>query len=360
MDELVYLDLCGNLREEIRKLREELMALLGERDDLRYHVCPELEARYAREIGDYENQANYLLLKVRELKRKIEIVRAAINREKTVSREKMDGQVHREYQRFHQKVDEEYRRSRQAQWEQRERERKQWEYERQWQEQYGTGTAGMGGSREGGPQAGEGPGQDPQRGDGTSGNTGTGEGADGDIRKRIGTDNHSDGGGNVGGSSEKGADASGSQGKKPDIKELYRKIVKKLHPDMNPNATEREKELFNQAVQAYQDGNIVKLQEIYDEVFGGGVAEADLKNVSYQDLLKMRDELRAKVGNLKVQLDQVKKMFPYNMKEFLDQPEEVKKKQEELQETIRQEEETIGKLTRILQEEIGKMNASAR
>ena len=38
----------------------------------------------------------------------------------------------------------------------------------------------------------------------------------------------------------------------------------------------------------------------------------------------------------------------------------VKKKQEELQETIRQEEETIGKLTRILQEEIGKMNASAR
>lgn len=40
-----------------------------------YHVCPELQAKYAREIGDYQNRANYQELMILELKRRIEIAR---------------------------------------------------------------------------------------------------------------------------------------------------------------------------------------------------------------------------------------------------------------------------------------------
>ncbi len=97
MEEIVVSDACGDLKKEVQVLRMLLASLTAERDDLRYHVCPELEARYASEIGGLENRANYLNIKIAEMKRRIEIARAALNREKTVSREDMDRQVHREY-----------------------------------------------------------------------------------------------------------------------------------------------------------------------------------------------------------------------------------------------------------------------
>ena len=50
----------------------------------------------------------------------------------------------------------------------------------------------------------------------------------------------------------------------PSAKELYRKIVKKLHPDMNPDVTEHELELFHRATKAYEEGDIMTLQAIYE------------------------------------------------------------------------------------------------
>ena len=38
---------------------------------------------------------------------------------------------------------------------------------------------------------------------------------------------------------------------------------------MNPNQTQHEKNLFNKAVEAYQNGDMVTLQNIYDEITVG-------------------------------------------------------------------------------------------
>lgn len=336
MEAIIRSDAYGDLKEEIQKLQLVLANVTSERDDLKYHVCPELEARYAQEIGDFQNRINYQKIIILETKRRIEIARAALNREKTISREDVDKKVHEEYQDFHKKVDEEFRKAEQAKREQREREERQRQYRKKWQEQFGGGSDGNG---SGDSTSGGG-----DRKDGTSG------GENGGGSYGTGSSGH----GNSGGTGDNGDGGSGGANKHevPNLKELYRKIIKRLHPDVNPNITEREKELFNKAVQAYENGDVVTLQEIYDEVFGDDISQEAQKELSYEELAALRDKLKERIEHILAEIEAIRQRFPYTEKEFLDDPEAVKEKREELERQIRANEETLRRLLKIL-EEIG-------
>ena len=204
--EIIVSDALEKLKDEIRILKATLAELLQERDDLIYHIGPELCARYAAEIGDYQNRANYQELMILELKRRIEIAQAALNREQSISEEEVDKRIEKEYQEFHQKVDEEYQKSKKFKEEQAQKEEKRKHYEEQWKKQYS------------------------QREEEES------------TEKKSDTDNSSE-----------DNDIKSKEKPLPNAKELYRKIVKKLHPDMNPNATEYDLELFHRATKAYNN-----------------------------------------------------------------------------------------------------------
>ena len=316
MEEIVVSDACGDLKKEVQVLRMLLASLTAERDDLRYHVCPELEARYASEIGGLENRANYLNIKIAEMKRRIEIARAALNREKTVSREDMDRQVHREYQKFYDALNEAFRRAEQARKNEGRRRERQRQYEEEWQREYGSGRC-------------EGQQNSASR-EGTSNAYQSTEGAD-----------HTGG----------GMDSDGANDKKmPDAKTLFRKIVKRIHPDANPNCTERQKELFREAVRAYQEGDVATLQKIYDEVFAGDVPETEDRERTYEERLALRKRLQEQIAKLQAEIAEIRNSFPCNKKELLDSPEALAESQRQLKETIRSLEATLERLGDMLQD----------
>ena len=303
--EIIVSDALAKMKEEILILKVKLAELLQERDELIHHICPELRARYAAEIGDYQNRANYQELMILELKRRIEIARAALNREQSISEEEVDKQIEKEYQAFHQKVDEEYQKSKNSQEEQARKEEKRKFYEEQWKSQYSH--------------------QEERRKAEENCDT---KDSDGENSNTENT------------SKEKPL---------PNAKELYRKIVKKLHPDMNPNATERDLELFHRAAKAYEEGDVMTLQAIYDEIYGLD-NEVLSEEESMEALLSFREQLMDRIAKAIEEIETIKGDFPYTEKEFLDNPEAVKAKQDAIIQLIQEYEQEILRLSKLLEE----------
>ena len=303
MQEIVISDEYNKIREEIKLLMMELAALYMERDELLYHICPELRARYAQEIGEYQTRAMYQELMILELKRRIEITRAALNKEQTISEEEVDEQVKEEYRELHEKVEDEYKNTEEAKEEYKSKEEKSEKYRQQWKEKYGHRYSD--------------------------------DSSDTDSSGEDTTEDHQ-----------------GKKKKPPTLKELYRKIVKKLHPDVNPNASEREKELLNRAVAAYEEEDMVTLQEIYDEVYGNDTAEDALTydSLSMEQLIDLKLHLAKRIKEVLAELEGIMADFPYNQKEFLDDPEAVKKEQDRIQAKIEMYEQEIIRLRDMLEE----------
>lgn len=313
--EIIVSDALEKLKEELRILKAKLAELLQERDDLIYHICPELRAKYAAEIGDYQNRANYQELMILELKRRIEIARAALNREQSISEEEVDKQIEKEYQEFHQKVDEEYQKSKKSQEEQTQKEEKRRFYEEQWKNQYGK----------------------HKEEENTEKNS---------DKKNSDTENTSRG---SNGDAPEDFNTKPKEKPLPNAKDLYRKIVKKLHPDMNPDITEHELELFHRAAKAYEEGDIMTLQAIYDEVYGLDT-EMMSQEESMEMLISLRGQLMDRIAKVIEEIESIKEEFPYTEKAFLDNPEAVKKMQDAIIRLIQEYEKEIIRLNQILQE----------
>lgn len=296
-EEIVLSDYLEELRREIRSLREQLSVLLQEKEDLIYHVCPKLESRYASVIGVYENRAHYLELQILELKRRIEMMQAAINRAKAISMEQMEDQIRKEYQAFHDKVEEERKKAEQDQKSQREKEAKEQEFRKAWEEKYGNKA----------------------------------DGEESEDNRKAGED------------------------KTPNLKDLYRKIVKRLHPDVNPNATEREKELFRKATKAYQEGDLVTLQEIYDEIFTGASEEMEADDLTPERLQEIVRKLKEQIRAVQEEIRKIKNRVPYLYKKLLDDPEKIRLVQEKIMEAIALYESEINRLQGIMKDVQGQM-----
>ena len=135
------------------------------------------------------------------------------------------------------------------------------------------------------------------------------------------------------------------------LKKLYKNIVKRLHPDINPSVTDAEKELFYHATEAYKDGDLSSLQIIYDIVCAGDDIEGgNLSSKSLSDEVKRLEEL---VGQIQEDINLIKSTPPYVWKTYV---EDEKKKREKLkslendlksfEEAVRTQEEAIVDLMR--------------
>jgi Mg2+ and Co2+ transporter CorA len=128
-----------------------------------------------------------------------------------------------------------------------------------------------------------------------------------------------------------------------ELKKLYRTIVNALHPDIHPDWSEAKMQLFQNAVTAYENGDLNELRMI-----GAMVAEpviTDGKPDAMSRLIKERDRLTKLLQTVKDRIVAVKSEYPYTMKPIVQSREKTAEKKAEIEETIKQLNETLAVYT---------------
>ncbi len=261
------------LLEEISELKALIITLTAERDELKYHICRDLAAEYNTRIGILELQALTAKLQVLELKRTIEIIQAAINRQERKSEKKARQQAREEYRQFEEDLNRKAEEAKNTDRYKEDASKK----EEEWQQEQAERA----------------------RNEGSEDRT---------ERYKSRTD---------------------------EMKALYRKIVKAFHPDMNPDQTDEEKALFQEAVDAYNNGDLDKLREIAAMIDEGNIGK-DITD-SPKDIARLKEiieGLKHRVEMLREEIESIKTSFPYTMKEFLADEDAVYERQKELTELI--------------------------
>lgn len=123
-----------------------------------------------------------------------------------------------------------------------------------------------------------------------------------------------------------------------EIRELYRMLVRRLHPDLNPNQSEQQKDLFLQGQSAYRNHNLTMLREIIMRL----EIDADLDDLlsrATESWREMLARLQGQIEQLHKEIADLETSFPFNHRTLLldpiwihQQKEELKKEHKELRE----------------------------
>ena len=278
-----------SLRLEIMRLRVEVLDLTAERDRLKYRVCPAILADYNRRIGQIELEIMEVVLRVRKLRRMIEVLQAARNRGEDPDYEEAVRTADSEYRAYEQEVHEKA-------------------------EEYRNASAG--------------------RTYGQADSDGNQDTENGEEEDQQGADKY-------------------DREDKEELGALYRRIMKELHPDVNPDITPEELDLLHQAMEAYKNGDIETLRKIAAILDGRSIEDKVIEEID--QLRRIRDDLAFLKESLLAEIEDIKTSFPYTLKDFLNNKEAVRKKQEELRKTLAQWQEQ----EKILQERLDQLNTAA-
>ena len=119
-----------------------------------------------------------------------------------------------------------------------------------------------------------------------------------------------------------------------EIKTLYRRIMKSLHPDLNPNQSEEHQILFLQAVKAYSESDLHTLQTI--DLLITSISEPTSDDSDLEQMEKQKVELTNRLEKLLAMIENIKNSFPYNTRELLQDEKRLSNRQHTLNVTLQE------------------------
>jgi hypothetical protein len=112
------------------------------------------------------------------------------------------------------------------------------------------------------------------------------------------------------------------------LKELFRLLCKRLHPDLNPDLTEEEQDLFVKVKAAYELKDITELQGIL--LYLDGTGGDNPLNLTPQERAERIKNLEKSINGLIVKIEELRMSFPFNIEKQIMDDNYIAGRQEEI------------------------------
>lgn len=106
-----------------------------------------------------------------------------------------------------------------------------------------------------------------------------------------------------------------TEGEAKVFSKLYRELIKKLHPDLNPGISEAKKELFLKAIDAFKHGDFQSIKVITEMVELDN--QASLEGNSMVKLIEERIRIESLIKDIYEKIERIKNSFPYTLKIYI-------------------------------------------
>lgn len=137
-----------------------------------------------------------------------------------------------------------------------------------------------------------------------------------------------------------------------ELRALYKTLVKRLHPDLNPQYSEAEKKLFLATVKAYQQGDLAQMRALMDPLNKDDLMQKKLQWDA--DTLESEiDKLRKRMIALDEKRILLESGFPFIHRALLHDAERIKVKKETIEQAISElkaEEDKLKVIVSLLEE----------
>lgn len=114
-----------------------------------------------------------------------------------------------------------------------------------------------------------------------------------------------------------------------ELKQLYRELVHRLHPDLHPDQTEWERSLFLKVQQAYEDGDLERMRELEHELHAG-IPSASADNDTIDEWEERVAKLKEQIEAIKMEIVQLENTFPFTYRQKLYDMEWISAQREEI------------------------------
>jgi len=140
-----------------------------------------------------------------------------------------------------------------------------------------------------------------------------------------------------------------------ELKRIYRKLIKKLHPDLNKDNSEKNKNLLIQVTRAYENGDLETLRNL--ELLTDEIIEREsIETGELEELKASKEKYENIVNTLLDEIKQIMERFPYNKKAFIKDDVLVQKRKNELENEMNLCKEVYADLEKLLKQLKGELN----